>query len=180
MRIGVLGTTSMQKNTEMLGKSLQEYQKFLDKVAVILARLEAEIIVVPDKGGTSEHVALRYLKEGGKKVTGIIPLQDKEFGYEWLNREILNEEIDCLTWRNAPEKLCEESDLMLALSYGPGVLIEICYTKWFKSKVIVLEEYVSGKLPIEAEKGLEIKYIRLKELEKEIKEQGTKRIGEER
>ena len=66
-----------------------------------------------------------------------MPLDDTEFGYSWLNLD-LGEHINCETWRNQPEKLNEETDVLLCIGYAVGVLAEIAYTKWFKKKPVYI------------------------------------------
>ena len=96
-------------------------------------------------------------------------MDDKEFGYSWVNVD-LGENINCGTWRNQPEKLNEETDLLLCLGYSVGVLAEIAYTKWFKPKpVYIVRELVSRELPKEINERLDLRYISISQLEKELK-----------
>jgi hypothetical protein len=97
-------------------------------------------------------------------------LDDKEFGYkEHVNVE-LGEAINCGTWRNQPEKFNEETDILLCVGYAVGVLMEIGYSKWFKPKsVYIIKELVSGELPKELNRSLNIKYISYKDLKKFLK-----------
>ncbi|MBS3079812.1 hypothetical protein J4218_06835 [Candidatus Pacearchaeota archaeon] len=96
-------------------------------------------------------------------------MDDKEFGFSWVNLDI-GEHINCGTWRNQPEKLNEETDCFLCIGYAVGVLAEIAYSKWFKPKsVYIINELVSGKLPVEVEKGLKLKYIDVGDLKKHLK-----------
>ncbi len=107
---------------------------------------------------------MEYLKHRGKKVFEVVPLDDKEFGFSWVNLEI-GEHINCKTWRNQPEKLNEECEALLCIGYAVGVLAEIAYSKWFKPKPIyIVKKLVSGKLPVEVERGLNLKYVSFGEL----------------
>ncbi len=159
MRIGVIGPSK-----------LKDFYK-IERVAKIVAELKHEIVLTPDGGSTPEFFAKKYLDFGGIKVYEIVPLDDKEFGYSWVNLD-LGEKINCGTWRNQPEKLNEESEVLLCLGYSAGGLAEIAYTKWFpKGKAIkpvyVIQELVSGKLPNEI--NLDIRYISIDELNKILK-----------
>jgi len=165
MRIGIIGPSKIS----YLDEINKDARKIIEELAKIVADSRNEIIVVPDKGSASEFFAQEYLKHKGKKVYEVVPLDDKEFGLSWMNLDI-GEHINCKTWRNQPEKLNEETDCLLCIGYAVGVLAEIAYTKWFKPKpVYIINELVSGKLPVEVEKSLKLKYISAKELKKELK-----------
>ena len=154
MKIGIIGPSKLKK------------KETISKLAEIIAKTGNEIILTPDKGSTSEFFAQEYLKNKGKKVSLVVPLDDKEFGYNWVNLE-LGKHINCKTWRNQPEKLNEETDVLLCIGYSTGGLIEICYSKWFKKKpVYIINELVSGKLPAEIEHSLDLRYIGLEDAKK--------------
>lgn len=165
MRIGIIGPSKLDSLTDIN----KDARGIVGKIAELVAKSGNEIVVVPDKGSASEFFALEYLKNKGKKVYEVVPLDDKEFGYSWLNIS-LGEHINCGTWRNQPEKLNEETDCFLCIGYAVGVLAEIAYSKWFKPKPIyIVKKLVSGKLPREVEKGLKLKYVSLAELGKILK-----------
>ncbi len=160
MRAGIVGPS----------KLVHEKEELIKQVARIIAKKNYEIVITPDKGSSSEAFAFEYIKNKGKKVWEILPLDDKEFGYKkWVNTE-LGEAINCLTWRNQPEKFNEETDLLVCIGYAVGGLFEIGYSKWFKPKPIyIIEELVSGRLPEEINKALDIRYVSIEELEKGLK-----------
>jgi len=160
MKIGILGPTKINKLEEINKDTI----KIIRDISKIVAESGNEIVVVPDKGSVSELFAQEYLNFGGKKVYSIIPLDDKEFGYSWVNLEI-GEKINCGTWRNQPEKLNEETDYLLCLGYAEGVMAEIAYSKWFKPKPIdIIKELVDGKFPKSAVKNLNLRYISYKKV----------------
>jgi len=159
MKIGIIGPSKLKD------------KKNISRIAKIIASLGHEVILTPDKGSTSEFFAKEYLEAKGKKVFEIVPLDDKEFGYSWINLE-LGENINCGIWRNQPEKLNEECEILVCLGYSAGGLAEIAYSKWFpkgkpKKPVYIIEEFVSGKLPEEI--NLNLKYISIDKLEEELK-----------
>jgi len=155
MKIGIIGPSKIKD------------KETISKLVKIVAELGCEIVVTPDNDSSSEFFAKEYLDKGGKKVYSVVPLDDKEFGYCWVNLE-LGEKINCGTWRNQPEKLNEETDVLLCVGYSVGVLAEIAYTKWFRKKpVYIVNELVSGKLPEEIE--LDIRYVSLDKVEEELK-----------
>ncbi len=165
MRIGIIGPSKL----EYLNEINKNYETILKGIAKKIAESGNEIVIVPDKGSVSEYFGKEYIKNKGKKVYEILPLDDKEFGMSWVNTE-LGEHINCGIWRNQPEKLNEETDILLCVGYAVGVLIEVGYTKWFKPKpVYIIKELVSGKLPKEVNKSLDLKYISYKDLRKFLK-----------
>lgn len=158
MRIGIIGPTRLDSLLDINRDAV----KIIKGLSKIVAESGNEIVITPDKGSVSEFFAEEYLNYGGKKVYSILPLNDKEFGYDWLNLE-LGKKIDCNSWRNQPEKLNEETDFLLCLGYSEGVLIEIAYSKWFKPKPIkIIKELVSGKLPNDSVKKVKLEYISYK------------------
>lgn len=164
MKIGIIGPSKL----EYL-KEFEDNKKILEELAKAVADSGNEIVIVPDKGSVSEFFGKEYIKNKGKKVYEIIPLDDKEFGYGWVNID-LGEKINCGTWRNQPEKLNEETDILLCVGYAVGVLAEIAYLKWFKPKpVYIINELVSGKLPKEVEKSLKLRYISCKDIKRFLK-----------
>ena len=160
MKIGIIGPTSFD--------SLEKINKNAKQIIINLAKeiINHEIVLTPDKDSIPEFFAEKYLSNKGKKVYSVIPLEDKEFGFSWVNQKI-GKEINCETWRNQPEKLNEESEVLLCLGYAPGVLIEIAYSKWFNKKLVyIIKELVSSELPKDAVRGINIKYISYKEIKK--------------
>ena len=157
MRIGIIGPSKLRKKNE------------ISKIAKIIAESGHEVVLTPDKGSTSEFFGLEYEKNKGKKLYEIIPIGDKEFGVSHVNLD-LGEHIDCKTWRNQPEKLDEETDILVSLGHSIGGIIEMCYTKWFKPKpVYIIKEIDSEKLLKIMEEKLDIKYISISELEDVLK-----------
>lgn len=169
MRIGVIAPSKISYIADATGKSEAEVKNMLSEVADILAENKAELIITPDKNSPLEFIGKQYLKLKGK-VNEVLPLDDKEFGYkEWVNVD-LGEAINCGTWRNQPEKTNEVTDMLICVGYGVGVLIEICYSKWFKPKpIFIIKELVSSELPIEVNQSLDLRYISIKELDNRIK-----------
>jgi hypothetical protein len=162
MRVGIIGPSNLGYMEEINGSA----RKIISGIAQEIANKKFEIVITPDKGSASEFFAQEYIQNKGKKVFEILPLDDKEFGYkEWVNTS-LGESINCETWRNQPEKLNEETDILLCIGYAVGVLAEIAYSKWFKPKAVyVINELVSGKLPVEIERSLKLKYISFKDIQ---------------
>ena len=161
MRIGILGPTKISELEEINKDAV----KIIKDISKVVAKSGNEIVITPDKGSVSEFFAQEYLKCGGKKVYSIIPLNDKEFGYSWINLN-LGQEINCGTWRNQPEKMNEETEALLCLGYAEGVMVEMAYSKWFKPKPIdIVKELIDGEFPKSAVKKLDLRYISYRNLE---------------
>jgi predicted Rossmann-fold nucleotide-binding protein len=168
MRIGIIGPSNVKAFCKASGMDENDYINEVLITAKTIAETKNKIIVVPQKKSISEIFAKEYKKSGGAKVFGLIPMDDTEFGIELLDEETCDEIINCVTWRNQVACLSEKSDLLLCLGFGAGTLGEICITKYFRSKVIVIEEFITQRLPKEAERDLDVKYIRLKDIGKEL------------
>jgi len=163
MRIGIIGPSKI----EYLEGVNPDAKNILSELAREV--IKHEIVITPDKGAVSEFFAKEYIKNKGKKVYLIAPLEDKEFGCDYLNLN-LGEKISCGTWRNQPEKFNEETDVLLCVGYAVGVLMEIGYSKWFKPKpVYIIKELVSGELPKEVNRSLDLIYISYKEFKRVLK-----------
>jgi len=161
MRIGIISPSKVSYIEEIT----KDARKIVIELAKKLAEEGFEIVITPDKGSVSELFAQEYIKSKGKKVWEILPMDDTEFGYkEWVNTE-LGEAINCGIWRNQPEKLNEETDILLQLGYSVGGLAEICYTKWLKPKpIFIINELISKKLPEELNRSLDLRYVSYKKL----------------
>jgi len=171
MRIGIIGPGEVGKYCERAKISKEHYEEVVARLAKSVADSGNEIIIAPDKGSTSELFAQNYLSSNGRKVLEIVPLDDKQFGYEWINTG-LGQNINCGTWRNQPETLCENSDVIICIGWGGGTLAEIYYTRWFGKvkRVYVVKELIDGKLPKSLEATFKIlEYIKAGSLEKKLK-----------
>lgn len=166
MKIGIIGPSKLNF-IEQINNKAKEIIIYLSKQ---IAEKGDEIILTPDKESSSEFFAKQYIKAGGKDVFLVLPLDDKEFGLNHLNLN-LGKHINCKTWRNQPEKLNEETDILLCIGYSAGVLAEIAYSKWFKPKpVYVINELISQELPKEIKNGLNLRYISFKEFGENLRD----------
>jgi len=166
MKIGIIGPSKVNYLEQVNPGARQ----IISDVVGFLT--DQEIYLTPDKGSMSEFFAQTYLEKGGQKLFSIIPLNDKEFGFDWVN-STLGEKINCETWRNQPEKLNEETEALICFGYSTGALIEIAYSKWFPKgeklkPIYIIKELISKELPSEATKKLDVKYISYKDLEKQF------------
>ncbi|MBL7057687.1 hypothetical protein ISS09_05385 [Candidatus Woesearchaeota archaeon] len=170
MKIGILGPTRIDEFCEVVNAGKTEYLYFLEQIAEYLASTNNSIVIMPSRITAQGVVALTYKDLGGKKVIGVIPEDDVEWGIKDIDESVADEVVNCETWRNQPEKLCEESNIFLLVGMSPGAMIEVCYSKWFKvKKVFIMTDFLSQKLPAEVEKDLDVEYITLFELKDKIK-----------
>lgn len=164
MKIGVIGPSDVKSFCKSIGMDSSRYISKVVDIAKSVALTGNEILVVPVEKSISETFAVEYKRFGGKRVIGVIPMDDTEFGIEKINQDIVDEIINCVTWRNQPEKLAESSDALLCIGFGAGTLTELFVTKYFKAKVIVIEDFITQKLPREAERDLDIIYLKSNEV----------------
>lgn len=181
--LGVIGPSRIEKNAQILGQSAANYAKHIKEIARSAAELGIKkIAIVPNKGSSSEIFTNEFKHTDGK-IIGIVPLEDKEFGISHLNQKICNEIIDCSTWRNSPEKMNEICDVFLCMGFGCGVLNEIALSKWFnknkakKKRILICKWLVSGKLPKEIEKDVNLIYCsNIAQLRQRLKEVAEKNL----
>lgn len=170
MKIGILGPTRINEFCESINVHKADYLHFLEKIAEYLASTPHEIVVMPAHDTAQGLIASAYKDYKGKKVIGLVPEDDVEWGLLNIDGRVADETINCGTWRNQPEKLCEESDVFLVVGLSPGAMIELCYSKWFKvKKVFIMTDFVKQKLPPEVEKDLDVEYIDIHNLDEKIK-----------
>jgi len=161
MRIGIIGPSKLRNEKE------------ISKIAKIIAESGNEVILTADKSSSSEYFALEYIKNKGKKIYSVLPLDDREFGYSWVNID-LGEKINCGTWENQPERLDKESQVLVSIGHAVGGIIEMCYTKWFRNKdkkkpIYIITDMDNEKMPSVMEKELDIHYISINQLKKILK-----------
>ena len=162
MKIGIIGPN---RCPQLKQEELEIRKNNLGKVARILAKTDFEILLTPDKNSLLELLGKEYLKNDGKKISEIVPLDDDFEKY--LNVD-LGEIISCGKWPNQPSKFNEECDVMFCVGYGGMVMAEIGFSGYYNPKTIyIINEFISEKLPEEI--GLDIKYINLNELEDILK-----------
>ena len=170
MRYGIIGPTDVKKFCKILRLSEQAYTEYLIQLAEILARKKHELIVVPHKKSSSEFIARRYHAYDGEKVYGIIPMEDIEWGFDFLNQELVDEVINSKVWSNSSVQLLKQSDFLICVGQTAGSVMEICWTKWYKVKgIIVIRNFITSELPKETIYKLKIKYVDMDDLESHIK-----------
>ena len=159
MKIGIIGPNTLKKASK---KEVEDRKLLLVDVAEILSKSKKEIVLTPDKNSLLEFFGKKYIEFSGKKVWIIAPMSDDAEKY--LNLE-LGEIIDCEMWYRQPSKFSEETDLLICIGYSAGVLSEIGASQYFNpKKILILNEFVTSKLPTEINQSIDIEYISIKEL----------------
>ncbi len=162
MRIGIIGPNQAYQLNEL---GLKKRKAKLSEFAKILAKTNFEILLTPDKDSLLEFFGKEYLKNGGKRIFEIVPLEDDYEDYLNIN---LGENISCKKWKNQPSKFNEECDVIFCVGYGGMVLAEIGFSKYYNPKTIyIIKDFVSSELPKEI--GLKIKYIQISEIKTILK-----------
>ncbi len=163
--VGIIVASKIKKIENIIG--IVSIESIIKQIAEILAELEFNILIIPEKNSGSLLLA-NFFKNARKnkkaKVFCLVPKADKEFGIKHLNPEIGDKIILSANWRSIAADLVAESSFLLCLSYSAGCLVELCQSKYWKKKVLVIRELVSKTLPKEAEQQLSLKYISLREL----------------
>ncbi len=163
MRIGIIGPN---KTPQLNESDLKQRKSNLSSLAETLAKSDIEIILTPDKGSLLEFFGKEYLKNNGKKIYEIVPLDDDFKDY--LNVE-LGEIISCGKWANQPAKFNEECGVIFCVGYGGMVMAEIGLAGYYNPKTIyIIKNFISMKLPEEI--GLKIEYIKLEDIDRLIRE----------
>ena len=159
MKIGIIGPNILYNASD---GGLEHRKDLLAQVAEIVSMSGQEIVLTPDKGSLLEFFGNKYLELNGKKIWIIAPMKDDAEKYLNLS---LGEVIDCETWFRQPSKFSEETDLFVCLGYSGGVLSELGASKYFSpKKIVILNEFVSYKLPEEINQGLSLYYCSIYEL----------------
>jgi predicted Rossmann-fold nucleotide-binding protein len=163
LRLGIIGPTNLEETSRILKMPKEKYAEEVRKIARLVAEKEFEILIVPgyeskfEEGkhrlASQEIFATEYEKAFGKKVFGLVPVADKEWGSENLDKTLCDEIIETETWYQVPAMMAKNSDALLCIGFSAGVAMEIAYTKYFPvKKTIVCEWLVSKKMPEEATK----------------------------
>ena len=161
MRIAIIGPSHIPRFLSLMRFRKETYLARINETATQVAKAGHDIVIVPHKKSVSEAFAATYSLYDGKKVVGIMPLEDLKWGFDFLNQEICDRIINCKTWYNVSKTLVENSDALLCLGFTPGSIIEICETKWYRrKKAIIVEDFVSQRLPKEVTEKLNVRYVR--------------------
>jgi len=164
MRIGIIGPNF---TPHLDPKELNERKAKLSLLAKDLAVSGFEILLTPDQDSLLEFIGNEFIRNGGRKIYEIVPLDDDYENY--LNTE-LGETISCDKWANQPAKFNEECDVMFCVGYGGMVIAEIGFSGYFNPKTVyIIKDFISAELPKEIEPRLNIEYVGLEDIKEILK-----------
>ena len=174
MKVVVLGTGDLTKIPRFTKINKKELNEMINSLGGMIAKKGHELIIVPDRGIPAE-VAKAYKAADGKRVIGVVPVNDKQYGVKHLEPflGLLDEKIEVEHWYDANGEIAAAGDICIIMGMSPGIMAEICLLKYHyrhlgsKTRVYLLKNCMSGEIPKEIEEEFEFNYINsVKELEK--------------
>ena len=159
MRIGIIGPTDIDVTSRSAGLDPATCKSTAKAAGEELARRGCTMVVVPDRG-VALLAAQAYQAADGPRLIGIIPhggtsAQATATKCD-VHRHLCQETDEDLGWTEQHERICQLSDVLLAIGLSCGTMSEIAWTKWVGSTpVVVIKPLVSGIPPeVEAETDL--------------------------
>ena len=133
MRISLLGPGDLTKILRFTKLSEQELKKLVEDIGKIIAEKGHEIVIIPNKGIPIE-IAKAYKKNKGKKVYGIVPTKDKDFGIKHIEPylQFIDEKIEVGTWYETASKIASSGEICLVVGLSPGVMRALAVLKFHK------------------------------------------------
>jgi len=179
MRVSVLGSGDISKITKYTSLKEKDIRQAINDIAKILVEKDAEIVIIPDRGIPVE-IAKKYKELGGRKLLGMVPVNDKRYGIRHIepNLGMLDERIEVSDWYNADGEIAASGDYAVCFGLSGGILREISVLKYHykylscKTKLIMFRNAMSEKLPAELEEDLKgnLTYVNsVKELKELLK-----------
>lgn len=180
--LGIIGPTDVATFLARLRIPYSRFSEAVSSVAQVAVRQGYELIVTPDVGSSSEIFARAYRTAGGKRVVGVFPLDDKEFGYDWLNSQICDRIENCGTWINQEYYLVRHSKNIICLGLSRGVIVELCRmaTAWRRRKtrkVYLMKEFIPQELPDYISYSLPLTYLSTNQLKTILSRAGRSTSG---
>jgi hypothetical protein len=166
MRIAITGPNKFA----WIEKINPNVRMILSEIAKNIAKSSNEIVLTPDKDSSLAFFGREYLKNNGKKIYEVVPLDDD---YEQYLDVSLGEIISCSKWENQPAEFNKQSDVMICLAYGGMVMAEIACTLHYKpKKIYIIKELITSVLPKELNETFNIEYISYKDIGKIFSQNG--------
>lgn len=165
MKVSILGSGDITKIHRFSGISELELNNLIKKLGKYLAEKNIELVIVPARGIPYE-IAKIYKENNGKKVIGLVPRDDKQYGIMHIKDylHIMDEEINIGNWYDLNGKIAAYGDIAICIGLSGGSICDIAMLKYHhkylnnKTKLIVFKNTISkGKLPKELEE--DIKYL---------------------
>lgn len=175
MRISILGAGDVTKISRFTGMSEAELNNLIEEIAQLLIDKGLEIVIIPNRGIPLE-IAKKYKEKGGKKILGVVPTQDKDYGLAHIEEfiEIPDDRIDVDSWYDADGKIASEGDICLTIGMSPGVMRALTALKFHqkykgnKTKLIVFKNTLSKEIHEEIAEEIPITYVESLEQLKEL------------
>jgi len=173
MRISLLGPGDLTKILRFTKLSEQEINKLIEDIGKLIAKKGHEIVIIPNKGIPLE-ITKAYKKNKGKRVYGIVPTKDKDFGISHIEPylQFIDEKIEVDTWYEAASKIASSGEACIVVGLSPGVIRALAVIKFHykyrasETKIILFKNTISSPLHPEIEEEIPITYISsIKELE---------------
>jgi len=161
MKVSILGVGRPERILGYTVMTEKELQKLVFDVAEYLAKKGYEIVIAPDKGIPLE-VAKAYKAFGGKKVYGMVPVNDKKYGTKHIegNLKFIDERIEVNDWYDVNGEIAAAGEFAICIGLSAGIMTEIAILKYhykffnIKTKVIMFANTMTTRLPKEIEEDL--------------------------
>ncbi len=150
--VGLIGPTNLTKIASASGIAEDHYRDTAYKAGAEIARADAALAVVPDRG-----VALLgmrgYRAAGGPWIVGLSPSGGPSDPVASpncsSNASGCDEIVEGFTWHHQHALICELCSLMVCVGLSCGTVAEIAWTKWVKGPRILAMRDTITELPIE-------------------------------
>lgn len=135
MKVVLIGFGDLDFHAKMIGITKTKLNKLIGEIALALVESNSEIVLLPDKGVCFE-IAKKYKKLGGKKVIGVVPKSDIDFGIKHLKeyiefkvngKNLFDEIINSGTWYKENLTHCLFGEKILFLGKSLGAVGELCF-----------------------------------------------------
>lgn len=166
MKVTILGTGDLTKIPRFTKISKEELKDLITNLGKLIAEKGHELVIIPDRGIPIE-VAKIYKKHGGKKVYGVIPTKDKQYGTKYIKPylSLVDERIEVDSWYDADGEIAASGDICIVVGMSPGIMREVTVLKYHyrylnsKTKVVWFKNTISSLIPKEIEEEIPIIYI---------------------
>ena len=174
MRVVILGTGDITKITRFTGLPQEILWGIIKGIAELLVKKGHEMVITPDRGIPLETAKI-YKEKGGKKLYGLVPVNDTKYGIEWIkkNLPLLDERIEVNNWYDVDGEVAASGDVCIVLGMSAGIMRDVTVLKYHyrhlhsKTKLIWFKNTLSSPIPKEIEEEIPITYIEsVEELEK--------------
>ncbi len=166
MKISLLGTGDISKISKHTPMSEAELTNLIKQIAKLLAEKQHEIVIIPNKGIPLEIVKI-YKQEGGKKIFGVVPIKDKDYGLGHIEEflPLIDENLEVDSWYDADGKVAAFGEICIVIGMSPGVMRALTALKFHQkyrdnnTKLIIFKNTLSIEIHKEISEEIPIVYI---------------------